>query len=113
MIGNIIRDLFTEDRGGFFEDSALLEQLAAEKLERIAAEVREAEDGKPAIDGGRINGDGDQLSASETEPEEYAGDDGKPLSDSLIRDLTAHRMGHQQAPRPRDGGHRPPARARG
>lgn len=41
--GNIIRDLFTEDRGGFFEDPALLDRLAVEKLERIAAEVREAE----------------------------------------------------------------------
>ncbi len=41
--GTIIRDLFTEDRGGFFEDPALLDRLAVEKLERIAAEVREAE----------------------------------------------------------------------
>lgn len=41
--GNIIRDLFTEDRGGFFKDPALLDRLAVEKLERIAAEVREAE----------------------------------------------------------------------
>lgn len=41
--GNIIRDLFTEDRGGFFEDPALLDRLAVEKLEGIAAEVREAE----------------------------------------------------------------------
>ena len=41
--GNIIRDLFTEDRGGFFEDPALLDRLAVEKLERIAAEVQQAE----------------------------------------------------------------------
>ncbi|OCW57413.1 ParB/RepB/Spo0J family partition protein [Hoeflea olei] len=41
--GNIIRDLFTEDRGGFYEDPALLDRLAIEKLERIAAEVQEAE----------------------------------------------------------------------
>jgi ParB family chromosome partitioning protein len=41
--GTIIRDLFTEDRGGFFEDSALLDRLAIEKLEGIAAEVREVE----------------------------------------------------------------------
>ncbi len=41
--GNIIRDLFTEDRGGFFEDPALLDRLAVEKLERIAAEVRVVE----------------------------------------------------------------------
>ncbi len=41
--GNIIRDLFTEDRGGFYEDAALLDRLALDKLERIAAEVQEAE----------------------------------------------------------------------
>lgn len=41
--GNIIRDLFTEDRGGFYEDAALLDRLALDKLERTAAEVREAE----------------------------------------------------------------------
>jgi ParB family chromosome partitioning protein len=41
--GNIIRDLFTEDRGGFFEDPALLDRLAIEKLEGIAAEVQQAE----------------------------------------------------------------------
>lgn len=222
--GNIIRDLFTEDRGGFFEDPALLDRLAIKKLERIAAEVREAEgwkwtaayldfphahgmrrvyphsvelsepdaaaydtaqdelerltvewenadidlspevdarfaeleaeieridalrhaydpdeiarggvfvvvahdgevriergfiraedeapepetaeDGETVIDGVRVNGDGEIIgggeqdgeggdgSTSEPEPEEDAGDDGKPLSDSLIRDLTAHR----------------------
>ncbi len=41
--GNIIRDLFTEDRGGFYVDAALLDRLALDKLERIAAEVQEAE----------------------------------------------------------------------
>ncbi|HCF1766123.1 ParB N-terminal domain-containing protein [Paracoccus sp. P2] len=41
--GNIIRDLFTEDRGGFYEDAALLDRLALDKLESTAAEVREAE----------------------------------------------------------------------
>ncbi|RTM03401.1 MAG: chromosome partitioning protein ParB [Hyphomicrobiales bacterium] len=221
--GNIIRDLFTEDRGGFYEDPALLDRLVIEKLERIATEVQEAEgwkwvsvhidfphahgmrrahphsvelseadatahdaaqeeydrlsseyesyeelpddvdqrfgeleaeieridalrhaydadeiarggmfvvlshdgeariergfiraedeapepdaaeDGETVIDGVRVNGDGeiiggdeqdgagDHGSASEREPEEDAGDDGKPLPDSLIRDLTAHR----------------------
>ncbi|MCM2438511.1 ParB N-terminal domain-containing protein [Agrobacterium vitis] len=221
--GNIIRDLFTEDRGGFFEDPALLDRLAIEKLEWVAAEVQEAEgwkwtaayldfphahgmhrvyphsvelseadaasydaaqdelerltaewedadidlpsevdarfaeleaeierinalrhaydpdeiarggvfvvvahdgqariergfiraedeapepeaveDGETVIDGVRVNGDGeiidgdeqdgegDHVPASEPE-EEDAGDDGKPLPDSLIRDLTAHR----------------------
>lgn len=41
--GTIIRDLFTEDRGGFFEDPALVDRLAVEKLEGIAAQVQEAE----------------------------------------------------------------------
>jgi len=41
--GNIIRDLFTEDRGGFYEDAALLDRLVIDKLEKIAAEVQEAE----------------------------------------------------------------------
>ncbi|ALC10671.1 ParB/RepB/Spo0J family partition protein [Sphingopyxis sp. 113P3] len=222
--GNIIRDLFTEDRGGFLEDPALLNRLAVEKLERIAAEVQQtegwkwtaayldfphahglrrvyphsvelseedaatydaaqdelerlsaewedagidlppevdarfaelqaeieridakryaydpteiarggafvvvahngetriergfirtedetwepepAECGETVIDGVCVNADGEILdgdregnegedgSATEPEPEEEAGDAGKPLSDSLIRDLTAHR----------------------
>ncbi|MGR7996767.1 ParB/RepB/Spo0J family partition protein [Xanthobacter sp. ZOL 2024] len=38
--GTILRDLFTEDRGGFYEDSALLDRLVTGKLERIAAEVQ-------------------------------------------------------------------------
>ncbi|MDQ0506154.1 ParB/RepB/Spo0J family partition protein [Xanthobacter agilis] len=38
--GTIIRDLFTEDRGGFYEDAALLDGLVTRKLERIAAEVQ-------------------------------------------------------------------------
>lgn len=38
--GTILRDLFTEDRGGFFEDVALLDRLVIEKLEGIAAEVQ-------------------------------------------------------------------------
>ena len=38
--GNIIRDLFSEDRGGFFEDAGLLDMLATEKLREIASEVQ-------------------------------------------------------------------------
>ena len=38
--GTIIRDLFSEDRGGFFEDAGLLDMLAAEKLRKIAGEVQ-------------------------------------------------------------------------
>ncbi|TIR52746.1 MAG: ParB/RepB/Spo0J family partition protein [Mesorhizobium sp.] len=41
--GAIIRDLFTEDRGGFYEDAALLDRLVIEKLEGIAREVQETE----------------------------------------------------------------------
>jgi ParB family chromosome partitioning protein len=41
--GTILRDLFTEDGGGWFEDAALLDRLAAEKLAGIAEEVRERE----------------------------------------------------------------------
>ena len=41
--GTILRDLFTEDGGGWFEDVALLDRLAAEKLDAMAREVREAE----------------------------------------------------------------------
>ncbi|MDE2464878.1 MAG: ParB N-terminal domain-containing protein, partial [Alphaproteobacteria bacterium] len=38
--GVILRDLFSDDDGGYFEDGALLDRLALEKLERIAEEVR-------------------------------------------------------------------------
>lgn len=41
--GTIIRDLFTEDRGGYFEDAALLDLLVIAGLEEVAAEVRAAE----------------------------------------------------------------------
>ncbi|MBX5141232.1 ParB/RepB/Spo0J family partition protein [Rhizobium lentis] len=38
--GVIVRDLFTEDRGGYYDDAALLDRLVLEKLEGIAAEVQ-------------------------------------------------------------------------
>lgn len=41
--GTIIRDLFTEDRGGYFDDPALLDQLVIAKLDGIATDLREAE----------------------------------------------------------------------
>ena len=41
--GTIIRDLFTEDRGGYFEDAALLDRLVVGKLEWIAESVRDTE----------------------------------------------------------------------
>lgn len=37
--GTIVRDLFTEDRGGYYDDAALLDRLVLEKLMNIAAEV--------------------------------------------------------------------------
>lgn len=37
--GTIIRDLFSEDRGGFFEDAGLLDMLAIEKLREIAGQM--------------------------------------------------------------------------
>src|SRR3546814_19293054 len=37
--GNIIRDLFSEDRGGFFEDAGLLDMLTIAKLRAIAGTV--------------------------------------------------------------------------
>lgn len=41
--GTIIRDLFTEDRGGYYDDPALLDQLVIAKLEGIATDLRDAE----------------------------------------------------------------------
>ena len=41
--GTILRDLFTEDGGGWFEDAGLLDRLAAEKLAGIAQDVRDKE----------------------------------------------------------------------
>jgi len=37
--GAILRDLFTEDGGGYFADAALLDQMTKTKLDAIAAEV--------------------------------------------------------------------------
>lgn len=41
--GSILRDLFSEDRGGYFEDVALLDGLVLAKLEAVAAEVQALE----------------------------------------------------------------------
>ena len=41
--GTILRDLFTEDRGGYFEDVALLDLLVTGKLGRAADALRETE----------------------------------------------------------------------
>ena len=41
--GTILRDLFTEDGGGWFEDAALLDRLVAERLDALAADIRQTE----------------------------------------------------------------------
>jgi len=41
--GTILRDLFTDDRGGYFEDVALLDRLAVEKLQSVAATLQKDE----------------------------------------------------------------------
>lgn len=41
--GTILRDLFSEDQGGYLEDAALLDRLTKERLESAAAELREYE----------------------------------------------------------------------
>ena len=41
--GAITRDLFTEDGGGWFEDAALLDRLAHDKLTALASELQAAE----------------------------------------------------------------------
>ena len=41
--GTILRDLFTEDRGGYFEDVALLDFLVTAKLGRAATALQDAE----------------------------------------------------------------------
>jgi ParB family chromosome partitioning protein len=41
--GTVLRDLFTEDGGGWFEDVALLDRLTLEKLETLAADLRQRE----------------------------------------------------------------------
>lgn len=41
--GAILRNLFTEDRGGFYDDAALLDQMVIEKLQGIAETIKQAE----------------------------------------------------------------------
>jgi ParB family chromosome partitioning protein len=47
--GTILRDLFTEDGGGWFEDVALLDRLVTERLDALGVEVREREGWKWAV----------------------------------------------------------------
>ncbi|WP_395943298.1 ParB/RepB/Spo0J family partition protein [Brevundimonas sp.] len=51
--GSVLRDLFTEDGGGWLEDVVLLDRLVSEKLAGLADEAREREGWKwaePALD---------------------------------------------------------------
>ena len=51
--GPVLRDLFTEDGGGWLEDVVLLDRLVGEKLAGLADEAREREGWKwaePALD---------------------------------------------------------------
>ncbi|TSE12228.1 ParB/RepB/Spo0J family partition protein [Mesorhizobium intechi] len=41
--GMIIRDLFTDDRGGFYDDAALLDRMVIEKLQGVAETITQAE----------------------------------------------------------------------
>jgi ParB family chromosome partitioning protein len=41
--GGVLRDLFTEDGGGWLDDAALLDRLVADKLDGLAEAVREQE----------------------------------------------------------------------
>jgi ParB family chromosome partitioning protein len=41
--GTVLRDLFSEDRGGYFEDVALLDGLAMQKLQSVATTLQENE----------------------------------------------------------------------
>ena len=59
-------------------------------------EAEEASDGETVIDGVRVNGDGEIIedgddAAAHNADDEDAGDDGTPLSDLLVRELTTHR----------------------
>ncbi|MDX8457859.1 ParB/RepB/Spo0J family partition protein [Mesorhizobium humile] len=41
--GMIIRDLFTDDRGGFYDDAALLDRMVIEKLQSVAETIKQGE----------------------------------------------------------------------
>lgn len=49
--GTVLRDLFTEDGGGWLEDVGLLDRLAVEKLQAEAGRVREARTEHPPSPG--------------------------------------------------------------
>ncbi len=60
------------------------------------ARSEEAGDGETVIDGVRVNGDGEIIedgddAAAHNADDEDGGDDGTPLSDLLVRELTTHR----------------------
>lgn len=56
--GQIVRDLFSEDEGGWFADPQLLDQLVATRIAEAAEEVRQAEGWKWAAAADRQSGQG-------------------------------------------------------
>ena len=88
-------------RGGIFvvldHDGSVRIERGFIRPEDETPDAADASDGETVIDGVHINGDGeviddgeDGASASDTEDDDTE-DEGKALSDILIRDLTAHR----------------------
>ncbi|MDZ4375678.1 MAG: ParB N-terminal domain-containing protein, partial [Phenylobacterium sp.] len=85
--GSILRDLFTEDGGGWFEDVGLLDRMVAEKLAAIAEDVRTKEGwrwAQPHIDYPRALG----LSRVYPHPVERSEDD-KAQIDALSEEYDA------------------------
>src|SRR6266852_2152936 len=86
--GTILRDLFTEDRGGYFEDVALLDLLVTAKLGREADAVRETEGWRwteAHLDFPHAHG------LSRTRPVELSVDDQAPL-EAARREVDQFRM---------------------
>ena len=86
--GTILRDLFTEDRGGYFEDVALLDLLVTAKLGREANAVRETEGWRwteAHLDFPHAHG------LSRTRPVELSVDDQAPL-EAARREVDQFRM---------------------
>src|SRR6266852_8723497 len=86
--GTILHDLFTEDRGGYFEDVALLDMLVVAKLGREANALMEAEGWKWAqvfLDYPHSHG------LSRTRPVELSVDDQAPL-EAARREVDQFRM---------------------
>ena len=70
--GTMQRDLFSEDRGGWIADPALLERLVAEHMEAAAKAIR--------AEGWRWVGIGQEVQAAAWEPAAGLAQQGSPLS---------------------------------